>query len=231
MSGSRGTIYAHRLFSVRDLGFANPEPNVSLLIRAFLKIGEAVAARWIEMPGAILLLQMAPDDPASGAIYIYDRRREEFYMICFEGEDDHLSMEDFEAILSEYGLLRYVEHPRLLAQLPPPPAYEPVEVAATEKPLYAYVYDLKENAGYILCFAAGEVQPPADIRSLLRKYRLLWCVKVAGDSLLANRVSGDQTPPERIEAQAEASTSVLVSWSDAACISPATRPRPQGLLN
>jgi hypothetical protein len=92
MALSRGIITPHRLFTVKDMGLANPEPHVDRVIKAFLGIGEAVAARWIQMPKAILLLQMAPENPASGAIYVYDRLRQDFYMLSFEGaEDNHKS--------------------------------------------------------------------------------------------------------------------------------------------
>ena len=115
---SRGHITVHHLFNVADLGFGNPEPHVDRLITAFLGVGEAVAARWIQMPKAILLLQMAPENPASGAIYVYDRSRQEFYMLSFEGADDNLSREEFCQLLTEYDLLRYAERPELLqAQL------------------------------------------------------------------------------------------------------------------
>ena len=63
--------------------------------RNFLTIGDAVAARWIQMPNAILLLQMAPENPASGAIYVYDRLRQEFYLLSFEGAEDDLTVDDF----------------------------------------------------------------------------------------------------------------------------------------
>ena len=66
---SRGNITAHRLFNVRELGLGNPEPYVDRVIYAFLEIGEAVAARWIQMPRGILLMPIAPENPASGAIY------------------------------------------------------------------------------------------------------------------------------------------------------------------
>lgn len=114
MELSRGSITPHRLFGVRDLGFGNPEPHVDLVIKAFLGIGEAVAARWIQMPNAILLLQMAPENPASGAIYVYDRLRQDFYMLSFEGAEDNLTLEDFSELLPEYNLLRYAEQPGLL---------------------------------------------------------------------------------------------------------------------
>ncbi|MGB8132382.1 MAG: hypothetical protein WCG81_21525 [Candidatus Angelobacter sp.] len=114
MQLSRGNINAHRLFSVRELGLGSPEPHVDRVIQAFLQIGEAVAARWIQMPNGILLLPVAPENPASGAIYVYDRRRQEFYLLCFDGPDDNLTAEDFCALLSEYNLLQYAEKPALL---------------------------------------------------------------------------------------------------------------------
>jgi hypothetical protein len=114
MERSRGDISIHRLFSVRDMGLGNPEPHVDRVINAFLGIGEAVAARWIQMPKGILLLQMAPENPNSGAIYVYDRLRHDFYMVSFEGAEDTLTLEDFSQLLPEYNLLRYAEQPGLL---------------------------------------------------------------------------------------------------------------------
>ena len=111
---SRGATTAHRLFSARDMGVGNPEPHVDRLINTFIGIGEAIAARWIQMPKAILLLQMAPENPASGAIYIYDRQRQDFYMLSFEGAEDTLTVEEFAALVREYNLLRYAEQPNLL---------------------------------------------------------------------------------------------------------------------
>jgi hypothetical protein len=70
------------------------------------------------MPKAILLLQMAPENPASGAIYVYDRLRQEFYLLSFEGAEDTLTLEDFSLLLSEYNLLRFAEQPGLLLQVP-----------------------------------------------------------------------------------------------------------------
>jgi hypothetical protein len=114
MSFSRGTITPHRLFSVKDMAVGNPEPHVERVINEFLHIGDAVAARWIQMPKAILLLQMAPENPASGAIYLYDRLRQEFYLLSFEGAEDDLTVDEFSQLLPEYNLLRYAEQPALL---------------------------------------------------------------------------------------------------------------------
>jgi hypothetical protein len=111
---SRGTITPQRLFGVKDLALGNPEPHVDRVIREFLAIGDAVAARWIQMPNAILLLQMAPEDPASGAIYVYDRLHQEFYLLSFEGAEDNLTVDDFRQLMPEYDLLQYAEQPALL---------------------------------------------------------------------------------------------------------------------
>lgn len=115
MIRSRGALYFHRLFTVSELGLGqDPEPFVNRLIREFLKIGEAVAARWIETPPGILIFQVAPEREDSGAIYLYDRQEHVFYMVGFDGPDDNLTVAEFNQLLEEYGLLKYAETPGLL---------------------------------------------------------------------------------------------------------------------
>ena len=114
MNLSRGAIHFHRLFSLRQLAIGNCEPFTDRVIRKFLEIGEGVAARWIEMPHGILLLQMVPGQPDSGAIYLYDRQKQVFYMVGFEGAEDNLTVEEFNQLLKEYKLLRYAEQPSLI---------------------------------------------------------------------------------------------------------------------
>ena len=114
MQSSRGNLSVHRLFGIKELGLRDPEPYIDRVINMFLSIGEAVAARWIQLPKGVLLLQMDPNNAASGAIYVYDRTNQDFYMISFEGPDDTLTLDDFAKILPEYDLLRYAEQPALL---------------------------------------------------------------------------------------------------------------------
>lgn len=114
MEQSRGNMSAHLLFTLKDLRVAHSEPYVDRVIHEFLKIGEAVAGRWIQMPKGVLFLQKAPENPASGAIYVYDRQTQELYMLSFEGDDDHLTVDDFSELFTEYNLLRYAEQPSLL---------------------------------------------------------------------------------------------------------------------
>ena len=68
MEPARGSMTASRLFSVNDLELGNPGHHLDRVIKEFLSIGEAIAARWIEMPKAVVLLQMVPGDGAPGAI-------------------------------------------------------------------------------------------------------------------------------------------------------------------
>jgi hypothetical protein len=112
---SRGNISIHQLFGAKELGVREAETRTEDIIRLFLSVGEAVAARWIQMPKAILLLQMVPNDSASGAIYLYDRARKYFYLLSFEGADDSFTLEQFEQIIREYNLLHYLERPELCA--------------------------------------------------------------------------------------------------------------------
>ena len=119
MTRSRGSLYFHRLFTVSELGLGqDPEPFVNRLIREFLKIGEAVAAHWIEMPHGILIFQVAPEREDSGAIYLYDRHEHVFSMVGFDGPDDNLTLAEFNQLLEEYGLLKYAETPSLVAAQP-----------------------------------------------------------------------------------------------------------------
>jgi len=117
MTRSRGALYFHRLFTVRELGLGqDPEPFVNRLMREFLKIGDAVAARWIEMPRGILIFQVAPERDDSGAIYLYDRGEHLFYMVGFDGPDDNLTLAEFNQLLEEYSLLKYAETPSLMRE-------------------------------------------------------------------------------------------------------------------
>src|SRR5579863_7742266 len=113
MSANKQSIFAYRLFTVQDLGFRDPERNLGRVIEEFLKIGAAVAARWVEMPYAVLILQMSPEDAASGAVYLYDRQRQTFYMICFDGDYDHLTRDDFDLMVAKYNLLARSEERRV----------------------------------------------------------------------------------------------------------------------
>jgi hypothetical protein len=87
------------------------------VVASLLKAAEGVAHRWIDTRKGTLLLQMAPYQPASGQIYIYDRQRDMWYMLDFEDARESFSVETFEQVYREYKLLAYVEQPGLLQNL------------------------------------------------------------------------------------------------------------------
>ena len=84
MSRSRGNMSIHRLFHAEEIGVSK-EPNLDRLVKVFMQISEGIAARWIQMPKGMLLLVMVPDNPASGAIYIYDRVEQHFLTAFVRG--------------------------------------------------------------------------------------------------------------------------------------------------
>ena len=68
------------------------------------------------MPRGVLLLQMVPGDAASGAIYLYDREGQVFYLVDFtEGHNDTLTAREFEHLVAEYDLLSWAANPQLAA--------------------------------------------------------------------------------------------------------------------
>lgn len=119
MLQSRGAVMFQPLFTTADIGLRQ-DASVEHVVKVFLNVGEALASRWIEMPRGILLLQSVPDEPASGAIYLYDRERHIFYFVSFlEGRDDALTAAEFDQLVGEYDLVSRAANPGLLsAHLP-----------------------------------------------------------------------------------------------------------------
>ena len=110
MQPSLGKMSAYKIFNWRDRAASSVKQTVA----AFLEIGEAIATRWIQTTKGVLLLQMVPDNGASGAIYIFDRQREQWFMLSFEGCEDQFTPEKFDRAFAEYDLFRLVEQPGLL---------------------------------------------------------------------------------------------------------------------
>lgn len=110
MKPSLGKMSAYKMFNWQD----REASSLEQIVAAFLEIGEAIATRWIQTSKGVLLLQMVPEDRASGAIYVFDRQRDDWYMLSFEGCEDRFTSEEFDRVFSEYNLFRYAEQPGLL---------------------------------------------------------------------------------------------------------------------
>jgi hypothetical protein len=91
--------------------------TVREIVSTFLKISEGVALRWYDTRKGVMLLVNVPYQPASGAIYIYDRQRDLWYMLNFESIDSTFTAELFVHAYKEYKLLNYVIQPGLLLNL------------------------------------------------------------------------------------------------------------------
>jgi hypothetical protein len=89
MSRSLGKMSVYKLFNWRD----SAADTIQQTVQAFLELGEAVATRWIQTRKGVMLLQMVPDNNASGAIYVFDRQRDDWYMLSFEGCEDRFTSE------------------------------------------------------------------------------------------------------------------------------------------
>lgn len=119
MPHSRGRLRFEPLFTTEELGLTE-HANIAHVVKVFLTIGDGVAARWIEMPKCVLLLQTVAGIPESGAIYLYDRERYQFYLAVFEqGREDALTTTEFEQLVAEYDLLGYIENRSNLITLSP----------------------------------------------------------------------------------------------------------------
>ena len=115
MCHSRGAIRFDPLFTTADIGLRQ-DAGVEHVVKAFLNVGEGLASRWIEMPRGILLLQSVPEEPASGAIYLYDREGHIFYFVSFlDGRDDALTVSEFDQLVVEYDLVWRAANPQLLS--------------------------------------------------------------------------------------------------------------------
>ena len=110
MQPSLGKLSAYKILDWQDRAVSSIEQTVA----AFLEIGEAIATRWIQTAKGVLLLQMVPDDNASGAIYLFDRLHDQWYMLSFDTCEDRFTSEKFDRAFSDYDLFRLVEQPGLL---------------------------------------------------------------------------------------------------------------------
>ncbi len=110
MQLSLGKMSATKMFNCRDDAAGTIEQTVA----AFLRLGDAIATRWIETRKGVLLLQMVPDNSESGAIYVLDRSRDQWYWVTFDECECEFTSEKFDRAFSEYNLFRLVEQPNLL---------------------------------------------------------------------------------------------------------------------
>ena len=91
------------------------DPDLQVAIGPLLQATEQPEiVRWIEFPLALLLFLLVPGDPASGAVYILDRKKGTWYAVDFEDEQfGGYTTAQLEQLLRECGFLTLAEHPGL----------------------------------------------------------------------------------------------------------------------
>lgn len=113
MQQSLGTMSAHHMFNWREYTGRNIQETVN----AFLMVSEAVLARLVQGPKGLMLLPMVPGNPASGAIYVFDLKQGDWFMLCFnDAQDDQFTAEQFDQAFKDYDLFRYLDQPGLLLE-------------------------------------------------------------------------------------------------------------------
>ncbi len=71
--------------------------------------------RWVQFPGAVVVLLAHPDALDCGAIYVYDRKRCVWLWVDFNDRNyGGYSPAEFDVLINQCHFLRLVESPRLL---------------------------------------------------------------------------------------------------------------------
>ena len=111
-TGSLGELSFTWPITAGDIGVGTCSD--SELVNAYLQWSEGYAEYWLQMRCGAVLLQMVPDCPNSGAIYVLNSTNRTFYLVDFELGDSNLDKHAFEELVSEYRLLDYASNPRLI---------------------------------------------------------------------------------------------------------------------
>ena len=79
------------------------------------KVEHPQVTRWIQFPRTLLVLQIVPDDPESGEIFLYHRRKSTWFRIDFEDQNyGGYTEAQFEMLVNRPPFLGLVEDPSLL---------------------------------------------------------------------------------------------------------------------
>jgi hypothetical protein len=104
-TGSLGDISFVKLVTEADLGVRTGTD--SELVRVYLDWSEGYAEYWLQMRNGAVLLQMVPDSPDSGEIYILNSINRTFYLVHFADSNSNFTKKQFEHLVSEYQLLDF----------------------------------------------------------------------------------------------------------------------------
>ena len=112
---NRNRVRASRVLSTKDLKIPT-EQDVTKVVSRFLTAAEGVVAHWVEYAKGVLLFVMAPGDDRSGAFYIYDRNRGNFWILePADGVFGGYSIREMRRKIRQFRLLEFAANPARLA--------------------------------------------------------------------------------------------------------------------
>ena len=105
------------ILSLEDLGL-DRRASLDDASRELARISEAEIVRWVQFPAGALFFTLAPGDPESGGIYVFDRRNGVFYWLNFEDQKwGGYSIAEFEHLNHAYRLTVLAQRPGLIRKL------------------------------------------------------------------------------------------------------------------
>ena len=76
---------------------------------------EAQIVRWVQFPAGALFFTLVPEDPESGAVYVFDRRNGVFYLVDFNDQKwGGYSLAEYEVLERTHRLTMLAQRPWLL---------------------------------------------------------------------------------------------------------------------
>src|SRR5215469_1822208 len=99
---------------LRDLGLERLDEDKAII--GFAEKTEGKLTRWLDFATGALLFVTVPDDPESGAFYIYDRTKAVFYWLALpvEGRSGGFRDDEFDRLTQVFDLGALARNPRLL---------------------------------------------------------------------------------------------------------------------
>ena len=99
---------------LRDLALERLDEDKAII--GFAEKAEGKLSRWLDFAKGALLFVTVPNDPESGAFYIYDRTRAVFYSLALpvEGRFGGFREDEFDRLTQAFDLVALARNPRLL---------------------------------------------------------------------------------------------------------------------
>ena len=105
------------ILTLEDLGL-DRRAGLDEASRGLAEVSEAQIVRWVQFPAGALFFTLAPGDPESGGLYVFDRRNGVFYWLSFEDQKwGGYSLAAYEELNRTYRLSTFAQRPGLLRKL------------------------------------------------------------------------------------------------------------------